>query len=680
MKKTKLLFVLSAMMLGCMVVNNGVVESNKVVVAATPNDVTKCNGNLGSTIPETNAVTIDYTGGKTPVYGIQAYAGLKGPAWVTGDVSPILEEGKGSHNLGSNHGDKRNGFELSFSINSNIAGDAYLGLYGLFNTHSNATYSVNGGEPISTSLMVHEWLDYVPTLLPVTLVEGVNNITVTMGEDYTAWLYSFFVTNSTNWADGVTHNDSWFRDGDAKQTTPATINYDGNATKVYGIQSYAGVNGPAWVVGSIANVLEDGSSSHPLGSNHNEGRSGLEVSFSINSLLETDVNLNVFAEYYTDVGPTATNATLNVNGTTSNINFFSLHNNVWSNGGDATKIPVTLKQGDNLIKIKMQDNYGIWFKSWSVSPLNALPKYNQISISSWSNKQGSISADQWAFGGNFMDDPANHNKSGSVDYAFTCDEAGDYYLKLSSMAGADVANRVRLTVNGQVYQEKGNNYISLPTYAGWSYVPVMYKISLIKGTNVLTFANELAPSIWTESTGWYNVEPGTANSAGISNWFINGLSIMKAPAFEQTTNAAALAFDYVDTDGTYSDFSNARMLFKSEFEIDASVISCGVVITSKEFNANDYIKSLPSGKGYMTFENTTKKSSYVVSIDNVPLNVTYATTEISAIAYIQTSNGYFYNQVKTVSLLSLYNVYSSSDDALVVALAEALYAQIVATA
>lgn len=678
MKKTKLLFVLSAMMLGCMVVNNGVVESNKVVVAATPNDVTKCDGNLGEKVPETNAVTIDYTGGKTPVYGIQAYAGLKGPAWVTGDVAPILEEGKGSHNIGSNHGDKRNGFELSFSVNSTVAGDAYLGLYGLFNTHSNATYSVNGGEAISTNLMVHEWLDYVPTLLPVTLVEGVNNVTVTMGEDYTAWLYSFFVTNSTNWADGVTHNDSWFRDGDAKQTTPATIKYDGNATKVYGIQSYAGVNGPAWVVGSVANVLEDGSSSHPLGSNVGDGRSGLEVSFSINSLLETDVNLNVFAEYYTDVGPTATNATLNVNGTTSNINFFSLHNNVWSNGGDATKIPVTLKQGDNLIKIKMQDNYGIWFKSWSVTPLNSLPKYNQINIGSWSNKQGYMSAGGDHFGINACDNAADYGKSGSVDYVFTCEETGDYYLKLTAMAGLNVANRIELTINNNVFNYKGNNYISLDCSGGWSKDSLnIYKIPLNSGTNVITFANSL---VNVNSNKNQEVPEGTEGSIKISNFWVHQVQIFKAPAFEQTTNAAALAFDYVDLDGTYSDFSNARMLFKSEFDIDSSVISCGVVVTSKEFNAEDYIKALPSGKGYMTFANTSKKSSYVVSIDNVPLNVSYANTEISAIAYIQTADGYFYNQVKTVSLLSFYNVYSASDDALVVALAEALYAQIVATA
>ena len=636
MKKTKLLLVLSAMILGCMVVNNGDASNVNVVSAATANDVSCCN----STTVETNAVTIDYSGSKTPIYGIQAYAGMNNAAWIMGDVAPVVEQGAGSHIIGSNHGEGRNGLTFTFSVNSSVSGNAYLGLYGRFNDFSNATYTVNGGEASSVNLKVYEWHLAVPTLLPVTLVEGSNTITVTMGDDYTAWFESFYISNTNEWLkDDNGHNDTWFFDGNIQERAPVKVNYTGDVSKVYGIQSYAGIKGPAWAVGEVAPILEDGSHSHALGSNVGDGRSGLEISFSINSSVAANVNLNVYSEFY-DNGPTATNATLDVNGTTSDINFFELNNNLSSAKTNATKIPVTLVEGDNLIKIKMQDSYGIWFCSWSLTPSDVviLPKHDQISIASWTNKQGYIAADQWAIGGNFMDDPANHNKSGSVDYVFTCETAGDYYLKLNAMAGAAVANRVKLTVNDVVYQENGNDYISLPTDAGWSYAPVTYKITLKEGTNVLTFANELAPSIWNQNNGWTNVPAGTEGSAGISNWYINALSLERVPNEE-------LVLDVTDCKTLY----NINRAFNSEgLKVYHKVDDETTLLTSDMYTVDSsrYVSTMfGSYEIVVNMKNSALSSSYYVTVGDTGTEFEGQTINYDG-GYTGATTYSFYNNAK----------------------------------
>lgn len=61
--------------------------------------VTDKNCNLPA---KTEAVTVSYDGGATRRYGIQAYAGLEGAAWIMGDECIWLDYGAGSHAVGSN--------------------------------------------------------------------------------------------------------------------------------------------------------------------------------------------------------------------------------------------------------------------------------------------------------------------------------------------------------------------------------------------------------------------------------------------------------------------------------------------------------------------------------------------------------------------------------------------------
>ena len=529
MKKTRLLVVLSALLLGSLVVTQKL--NNEQIVVKAANDVSFCNGD----VPASEAVEINYSGTRTDVYGMQAYAGFAGPAWVLGEGAIVLDQGHGSHVLGSNDSDGRSGLQLTFKVNSSVAGNAFLGLYGRFNGASNCTLAVNGGEAVNHNLMRYEWVPTVPTLLPVTLQEGSNTIVLTMGNNYTAWFQSFYISNSDNWLkDDHGHNDTYHRDGNAFENTAVTVPFTGEVSPVYGIQSYAGVKGPAWVVGHTAPVLEDGSYSHPLGSNASDGRSGLELTFQIDSELAVDAYLNLYAEYYDNVN---SKATLDVNGQTSSINFFELNGNSAGSSSAPTKIPVTLAQGLNTIKITMQDNYTIWANSWSVTPQREiLPKHNQIGIGSWTNKQGSITADGYAIGLNAFDNAADYGKTGSVDYKFTCERVGDYYMHLGVMCGNPLSNRLGLTINGETYMHDGKPYIALDASGGWTYVPQTYKISLAAGEKMITMYNVLT-NVNAERT--QEVPEGTEGSVKVSNWWINSLKLERVPSEEIIIDTSA---------------------------------------------------------------------------------------------------------------------------------------------
>lgn len=609
MKKIKLLFALSTSLLGC-IISSLCVVNNDIVLKADEGNLTSNPINIYNTESvQTNAITINYDSTKTDIYGIQAYAGLSANAWIVADEAPIVEKGLGSHLIGSNTSDGRSNFTLTFSINSSKTEEAYLGLYGRFNDASNATFTVNGGTAQSVNLKVYEWHLAVPTLLPISLNEGLNTITLTMCENYTAWFESFYVSNTNEWLkDDHGHNDTNFYDGNAYTTTPVEITFSGKNSKVYGVQSYAGISGAAWVLGYTASMIEDNSKAKMIGSNASDGKSNLEVSFAINSTIAGEAYLNVYAEYYDD-GASATNATLNVNNVTSNINFYELNGNKSSANTNATRIPITLTTGLNTVKITMQANYGIWFNSWYVSKdgEEKLPKYNQVTVASFSNVTGSMSADQFAFGLNAFDNVSDYGKTGSLDYVFTCDEAGDYYLKVNAMAGNALANRMKITVNDVIFQEDNHDYVSLNTSAGWSGDSSnTYKISLNGGTNTITFSNELTTVNESKTS---EVTADELGSIKVSNWWVHGISLEKVPNEE-------LIIDTSDAKTVY----NLNRAFSSEgIKVYHKVDDVSTLLTSDKYNIDSsrFVSSVfGSYEIKVNMLNSSLSTSYYVSVSD----------------------------------------------------------------
>lgn len=530
------------------------------------------------------AVTIEYAGGTSKRYGIQAYAGVSGPVWVTGDVVTYTDEGTDSHKMGSNASDGRSGLTFTFKVNSSVSGNFALGIHGLFNETSGCTVTVNDGDAVEYNLMNSRgsvWNESVGGFVNVTLIEGLNTIVLKMQDNYTCWVSSFYLTD--NIAD-----DSYYQDREVYSREAEVIEFVGESTAKYGIQSSAGISGPAWVVG-VTIPVADASVAHMLGSNTGDGRSALKLTFKVNSQYSMDAVLNLYTECY---GVDGTNATLDVNGVQSNINIYELsgvtEGTVYSN--TAIKVPVTLVEGLNTITITLQDSYGIWVGAYSVDPVGAIPKlptYEEVTVATYDSKEGSMHADQYAFGLNAYDNPADYGKTGSITYKFTVEEAGNYYLRIAAMAGANLANRIKITVNGevQIYNEK--EYLALSTAAGWSGDSLnTVVVPLIEGENEVKFENSLA---CVDTSRQNEVEPGTEGAVLVSNWWVHAVS------FERIPNTELLV-----------DATNAQTLFNlnRKFNAEGLVVSLKVddevtVLDSSQYTIDS---SAFSSAGYGTCE------------------------------------------------------------------------------
>ena len=532
---------------------------------------------------KSEAVEVNYDGTQTLVYGVQSYAGVDGPVWITGDVAAVLEDGTTSHSLGSNASDGRSNLKISFKINSSIEGNAYLGVFVKNdNDNSHAIVKVNDNEGFAINFKELTNADYnqaVEAMIPVTLNKGVNHITITMQENYTAWFGSFFISNESKYVSSLPYNETNTCNTTAPETEAVTIKYDGEQTIVYGIQSYAGLKGPAWIVGDRAEILEDGSTSHSLGSNASDGRSNFEMTFKIDSSVIQDAYLNVYAKID---GEATSNAKLKVNDNeVQDINFFNLNNITW-NQAIPTKIPVKLIKGVNIITITLQENYTLWVGSWSVTPANAKPTYSdysKLSIGMFTEKSGDMGAGGDFVGLNAFDNAIDYGKHGTVTYKFTCEKQGEYYLKMNVMAGNDLANRATITINDEVYSDINKPYISFNTALGWSGDSLnTYKVTLNEGLNTLVIGNYLTT---VNEAKTQEVPEGSENSVLVSNWWIHKLSIEKVPNMElliDTTNAKTIyntnrSFTSEGLKVTYKEDDKLIELNSDEYVVDSSAFN-----------------------------------------------------------------------------------------------------------
>jgi len=153
-------------------------------------------------------VTIDYSKGDTGIYGMQAYAGTEGQAWVATDVAPGVTEGYGSRKIGA-MADKPE-FSLIIAINSAAAQEVTLNIFveyyidaslEQYKAEVGCSYTLNDGEPVATNFYdINGGKKNCDEATPfdIELVEGLNTFKLTMPANiWKCWFGGFQILGST---------------------------------------------------------------------------------------------------------------------------------------------------------------------------------------------------------------------------------------------------------------------------------------------------------------------------------------------------------------------------------------------------------------------------------------------------------------------------------------------------
>lgn len=466
------------------------------------NDVSVCNTEIG----ETQAVTVNYNGEFTGRYGMQAYAGLSGRAWIIGNPSGLVDHGVGSHPLGSNASDGRSNFGMELSVNSTVAGDAYVYLYVESGVYGEPIQvKVNDGEAFTYNIYGESYQSsigtpYRPNVIKVTLVEGVNTITLTTGTNYTGWYNAFAISPVEDYK---------------------VIEYNGDYTGVYGTMMYAKVAGPAWNTNGGSAYVNLGKESTVIGSNNGDGRNNLSMTYTVNSTVAGKAYMQIVVQATKDGEPVG----VIVNDgepITVNLQAGLLFNTV----------EVTLAEGKNTIVITTGENYAGWYHGISIAPYSTMITAPAVSgqtivypTGTYVESAGSMTVSALSIGLNAFDNSADYGKTGSATYEVYANEAGSYRLGMFALAGHGLANRVKLTVNGNVLNVSGNNYVSLSTAGGWGSKSWTYvDMELVQGVNTIILENQLTTVNANRDT---EVAEGTEGAVKVSNWWMDELSFTK---------------------------------------------------------------------------------------------------------------------------------------------------------
>ena len=205
-------------------------------------------------------------------------------------------------------------------------------------------------------------------------------------------------------------------------------------------------------------------------------------------------------------------------------------------------LSVNLVEGVNTITLTTGENYTFWLHSFAVSPTAVriiAPTTSEITeyqISSWKITGGDISADRNAIGLNAFDNAADYGKTGFAEYEIFAEDEGDFTLGMYVMAGNDLANRARLTLNGETVEKNGKDYVSFDTAAGWGGDTWNYvDLHLNKGVNTLRIANCLTT---VNAAKTQEVEAETDGSVQVSNWWMHTLSLTKKSSYSLVLDAS----------------------------------------------------------------------------------------------------------------------------------------------
>lgn len=590
----------------------------------TPNDTSAYNCNLPNA---TEAVVIPYDGDATSAYGVQGYAGLKGPAWIVegncGEWSPHIN-GDTSHRLGSNAGDGRSGLELTFKFDSTVAGEAKLNLYMQHESpNSNALLNENG--------KYEQWIDLgalgcpawecaQATSIIVTVNKGINTYKLTMQNSYTAW----FATFSLDQID-LRNPDT---DGDISDITTTyspTIGYYGNPTKIYGFEAYAQISGQSWTCGNadIFSRLQDGSKSHSIGSSTGDQRSGLTFKLHVNSNKAGFVVLDLFVKISQYDKASKINVKVNDN-PPSTWDLCNLQPVEW-NYERCTQVDIYLAAGDNEITITAQDNYTLWFGGFRIGPDDTaraqhdpVPHdYNITNLDpvtvdytggvsehfSFQEYVGVKGGEVWVTGDS-LPYSAGHKIGGNADKAAT-----DFTFKINSTVAGAVKLLVyvehyidaslaqyKAEVGGNLKVNDGDptpvNFYDLTGTSGSVYDAVPMDITLVKGENTIVLSMVEHYKAW---FGSFQIG-GTYDMVGIGNW-TNKQGYMNADQY-------AIGLNAWDNSGDYGKEGSVDYVFYTDkaglYDLNMNVMAGAKFGSRVQFKVNGEVVMF-EGKDYYEF-------------------------------------------------------------------------------
>lgn len=403
-----------------------------------------------------------------------------------------------------------------------------------------------------------------------------------------------------------THNDTSISNTESPETQAFAIPYDGSTTIRYGAQAYAGIKGPAWVIGSESGWTDCGTGSHAIGSNSGDGRSNLEVTFKIDSTVEGPAYLMMYAESYDTATGTAN---LTVNG--GEAVAVSIKDSKFFNGGqahDLSALEINLVKGMNTVVLSFGENYTFWIHSFYVSPearviraVSSAKTYHPIALIV--ENYGGASHD--VLGLNAFDNPADYGKKGGAMYKIYAPKTGEYTLGFFVMAGHGLANRATYTLNGKVVKFDGNDYFSFSTAAGWGGDSWNYMdLTLNEGINTLKIENYLT---YVNANKNKELEPGEPDGVYVSNWWMHQFSIEEKQEVKLVL-----------------DIANVQTNFNPDREFNAKGLIVKYVVGEKEtvLSPDQYTVSAPNLRDFGGKEvvvemlETGLKASYSIAVGN----------------------------------------------------------------
>ena len=427
---------------------------------------------------------------------------------------------------------------------------------------------------------------------------------VTLGNEYVAPV----AEESQTLASESATNDTSVCNTTAPETQAVEVPYDGTPTGRYGVQAYAGVSGPAWIIGNNAAWADYGTSSHPLGSNTGDGRNNLSLTLKLNSTVEGKAYVWIYLEG--DPNKLGQMAVSVNGGESSSVDLKSSKKHQSYGAHDPAVIEVTLIKGVNSIVLTTGEDYTGWYHAFAVSPYNDTMGILEegktyYSVATLTESSGSMSISSDGIGLNAFDNAADYGKTGSVTYKFYAPKAGDYNVGMFVMAGNALANRAKLTLNGTVLTFDGNPYYAFDTSAGWSGDSWnTMKMTLNEGINTLTLENSLT---YVNSGKTQVLDETETGGVYVSNWWMHQFCLERVPQtyLELDTSAA------IRTYNPYRTFTSEGLVVKYMVDGEATVLT-----EDKYTVSTPDLTSFGSKEIVVTMNDTDLTASYTIAVGN----------------------------------------------------------------
>lgn len=125
-----------------------------------------------------------------------------------------------------------------------------------------------------------------------------------------------------------------------------------------------------------------------------------------------------------------------------------------------------------------------------------------------------------------------------------------------------------------------------------------------------------------------------------------------------------VSYSIMNKKDVYSDFNNAQLRFKNEFDVSnvEEVTKTGIFVTDDltyDFDKATEALTVSEGKVFLDFENKTKKASWYVGVN---IDESHFSTEIVAAGYIVVDGIYYFNNPSKYSIKTILEQYQKNEE------------------